>query len=210
MSAKILIADDDPVGRELLGAILAQAGHDVAIARDGDEAWSHLQDGTTPLLAILDWQMPGVDGLELCRRANHARAARPTYLVLLTGRSGRESVVRGLEAGAHDYITKPFDAHELSARVRVGLRVLALQQALADRVRELESALASVNQLQGLLPICTYCKSIRTDKDYWQQVEHYLADHTEAEFSHGICPGCYASVVEPQLTAMRRQVEKTG
>jgi sigma-B regulation protein RsbU (phosphoserine phosphatase) len=206
MSAKILIADDDPVGRELLGAILAQAGHDVAIARDGDEAWSHLRDGTTPLLAILDWQMPGVDGLELCRRANHA-PARPTYLVLLTGRSGRESIVRGLEAGAHDYITKPFDADELTARVSVGLRVLALQQALASRVRDLESALASVNQLQGLLPICTYCKSIRTDKDYWQQVEHYLADHTEAEFSHGICPICYKEQVEPQLVALRRQTD---
>ncbi|MFO0844432.1 MAG: response regulator transcription factor [Gemmataceae bacterium] len=208
MIGSILIADDDPVGRELLAATLAEAGHHVSCARDGDEAWRCLRDETSPLLAILDWQMPGIDGLELCRRAGGLAASRPLYLILLTARAGREAVVRGLEAGAHDYITKPFDPDELSARVRVGLRVLALQRALADRVRESEAALASVKHLRGLLPICSYCKSIRSDQDYWQQVEHYLADHTAAEFSHGICPGCYERVIEPQLALFKRELER--
>lgn len=208
MIGSILIADDDPVGRELLAATLTQAGHHVTCVRDGDEAWRRLQEGASPLLAILDWHMPGLDGLELCRRAGHLAVSRPLYLILLTGRAGRESIIRGLEAGAHDYITKPFDADELIARLRVGLRVLGLQQALADRVRELEVALANIKQLQGLLPICSYCKSIRSDQDYWQQVDHYLAEHTEAEFSHGICPGCYEKVIEPQLALLKREQER--
>lgn len=88
--------------------------------------------------------------------------------------------------------------------------MLALRQALGDRVRELEAALASVKHLRGLLPICSYCKSIRADQDYWQQVELYLAEHTAAEFSHGICPACYEAVVEPQLAAFRRDPGSGG
>jgi DNA-binding response OmpR family regulator len=203
MRPKILIADDDPICRLVLQTTLVASGHEVLIASDGEEAWKVVTTTEGPLLAILDWYMPGIDGLELCQRMRDMSAGRLLYPILLTARTGRDSLILGLEAGAHDYITKPFDQDELYARLHVGLRILSLQQALADRVRELEVALTSVKHLQGLLPMCSYCKSIRTDQDYWQQVEHYIADHSELQFSHGICPTCYKSVVEPQLTAYR-------
>jgi CheY-like chemotaxis protein len=148
--------------------------------------------------------MPGQDGLELCRRVRALPASRLIYVILLTARSTREDVIRGLKAGADDYITKPCDHDELYARLQVGARMLRLQQNLADRVRELEAALSNLNQLQGLLPMCCYCKCIRNDENYWEQVEHYIAAHSELEFSHGICPSCYVKVVEPQLQAARR------
>ena len=91
--------------------------------------------------------------------------------------------------------------------MRVGVRMIALQQSLADRMRALEEALAKVNQLQGLLPICAYCKKIRDDRNYWQQVEGYISQHSGARFSHGICPDCYARVVRPQLEELQRDRE---
>lgn len=205
MTAKILIADDDPVCRTLLETTLAMSGHPLLLAGDGDEAWKLIEESEGPLLAVLDWHMPGIDGLELCQRLRETHGERPVHTILVTGRTGRDSVIRGLDAGAHDYVTKPFDHEELHARIQVGLRVLRLQEALAERVHDLEEALANVKHLQGLLPICCYCKSIRTDQDYWQQVEHYLAEHSEVRFSHGICPQCYAKVVEPQLNELQRK-----
>lgn len=156
---------------------------------------------------ILDWMMPGLDGLEICHRIRARVPARPTHIILLTARGGRENVVQGLQAGAHDYITKPFDRDELRARVQVGVRVIELQQALAERVRQLEEALACVKQLQGLLPICSYCKKIRNDRNYWQQVESYLSEHSDVQFSHGICPGCYETFVKPELEKWQQETE---
>jgi len=104
-------------------------------------------------------------------------------------------VVRGIGAGANDYLTKPFHREELRVRVGVGAQMLALQKALAQRVEELEEALSQVNHLQGMLPICSYCKKIRGDQNYWQRVEDYISDHADVQFSHGICPDCYERVI---------------
>lgn len=187
---KILIAEDDAVTRRLLEASLSRWGYEVVAAADGAQAWDFLQAPDPPQLVILDWCMPQMEGVQVCRQARQRQSLRSAYIILLTSRGAKMDIVRGLEAGADDYITKPFHPDELRARVQVGCRVLRLQQALADRVRQLEDALTSVKTLQGLLPICSYCKKVRDDQNYWHRVETYIAGHSEIRFSHGVCPDC--------------------
>jgi len=205
---KILVAEDQPVSRHILVGNLRKWGYDVTAVEDGTQAWGALREEGAPPLAILDWLMPGMDGIDVCRQIRRIPQTRPIYVILLTARRDREDKILGLQSGADDYITKPFDREELRARVQVGIRVLELQGALAQRVRELEEALSRVKTLQGLLPICSYCKKIRNDRNYWQQVEGYISDHSEAQFSHGICPECYGRFVQPQLNGMQSVVEK--
>ena len=187
---KVLIAEDEIVSRRLLESALPRWGYDVITATDGEEAWTLLQEPDAPTIMVLDWLMPRLDGVEICRRIRAHPRLSSVYIILLTSRAAVEDVVQGLEAGANDYITKPFDAAELRARMQVGVRVVNLQTALAERIREVEDALSRVKQLQGLLPICSYCKKIRDDQNYWHQVESYVGKHTDARFSHGICPEC--------------------
>jgi phosphoserine phosphatase RsbU/P len=201
---RILVAEDDPVSRHLLQRMLNRWGYTVESYADGTEAWQALQAMDVPPLVLLDWMMPGMDGVQVCRNLRQLTASPPTYIMLLTARGRSEDIVAGLCAGADDYITKPFDHEELRARVQVGVRVVELQRALAARVQELESALSRVKQLSGLLPICAYCKKIRNDQNYWQQVESYLAEHAAAQFTHGICPDCYEHTVRPELDKFRR------
>ena len=204
---KILVAEDDAVSCRALEATLQRWGYEVVTAADGVATWDAFQAETGPDLVLLDWMMPGMDGLEVCHKIRARPQTLPTYVILLTARGGREDMVRGLAAGADDYITKPFDPKELQARVRVGQRIIELQRSLAARVRQLEEALARVKQLQGLLPICSYCKKIRNDQNYWQQVESYLSEHSGVQFSHGICPECYEKFVKLDLEKMQREVE---
>ncbi|MBA3440519.1 MAG: diguanylate cyclase [Pyrinomonadaceae bacterium] len=138
---KILIAEDDLVSRRVLQTTLVKWGHDVVVASDGDEALAALECADAPPLAILDWMMPGMDGVEVCRRARRSHSATPTYIILLTAKTEKEDVVAGLEAGADDYLTKPFVRAELHARIEVGARIIKLQKGLADRVEELNQAL---------------------------------------------------------------------
>ena len=201
---KILIAEDDPVSRRLLEATLGKWGYEVISTSNGTEAWEVLAAPQAPKLAILDWMMPEMDGVEVCRRVRGRPGQGPLHILLLTARGRKEDVIAGLGAGADDYITKPFDQEELRARVQVGVRIVELQTTLAARVLELEEALVRVRQLRGLLPICSYCKKIRDDQNYWQQVEQYVSTHSEVQFSHGICPECYSKVVEPQLDEAAR------
>jgi phosphoserine phosphatase RsbU/P len=191
---QVLIAEDDRVTGEILARTLQRWGYQTIVVSDGLAAWDHLRATVDPTLAILDWMMPEMDGPDVCRRVREELPLANMYLLLVTARESRGDVVAGLDAGADDYVIKPFDPEELRARVAVGIRVLGLQQKLAERVTELQAALSNVKQLHGLLPICSYCKRIRGDDQYWQQVEGYIADHSEAQFSHGICPACYATV----------------
>ncbi len=206
---RILVAEDEMVSRHILEVSLRRWGYEVIAVEDGTRAWEVLQGEEAPQVAILDWLMPGMDGIEICRQIRKGPGTRPIYVILLTARSGLEDKIHGLQSGADDYITKPFDREELRARVQVGLRVLELQGALAQRVRELEEALSRVQQLQGLLPICSYCKKIRNDRNYWQQVEGYISEHSGAQFSHGICPECYVRYVQPELDRLQVNTGKT-
>ena len=207
---RILIAEDDLVSRKMLEATLNRWGYDIVITSDGEAAWRVLQQPDAPRLAILDWMMPGLDGVDVCRNVRARQGADPTYIILLTAKGNKADIVDGLQAGADDYVVKPFDRDELRARVQAGVRIVALQTALAERVRQLEDAVARVKTLQGLLPICSYCKRVRNDGDYWQQVESYVSDHSDARFSHGICPDCYENVVRPQLKTLGTPDRKIG
>lgn len=207
---RVLIADDDVVSRRVLHNSLKKWGHDVIETNDGDEAWAVLSKPDPPQLAVIDWIMPGIDGADICRRARATEELASLYIILLTAKESRKDVVAGLGAGADDYLMKPFDDSELRARLNVGIRVLDLQDKVTKHVLALENALSEVKQLQGILPICSYCKKVRDDQNFWQQVESYVSDHSEVRFSHSICPPCYESVVEPQLTRQRAERESAN
>ena len=186
---RILAAEDDLVSRRLLENVLRNWGYDVLVAQDGQQAWEVFQHNNVQL-AILDWMMPKIDGIQLCRKIRQAKSPSYIYIILLTAKGCKEDIVKGLDAGADDYVTKPFDHAELRSRIQVGKRVIDLQNQLATKVKRLQNALAQVKQLRGLLPICMFCKKIRDDKNYWEQVENYIAKHSGAKFSHSICPDC--------------------
>ena len=179
---RILIADDERMSTLVLRRTLENWGFEVTVADDGASAWECITGDDPPALAIVDWMIPGLEGIELCRRIRETPPPAPIYLMLLTSRTSREDLVAGLEAGADAYLTKPFDPIELRARIHVGQRTLGL--------------MASIKRLSGLLPICSYCKRIRSDKDYWEQVESYVTERSDARFSHGICPECFDKVLE--------------
>jgi phosphoserine phosphatase RsbU/P len=202
---RILIADDDPVSNRLLSAALAKSGYEVESVQDGQAAWAVLGSKETPRMAILDWMMPGLDGPDVCRRVRARTGGRYAYLLLLTARGEKEDLVEGLAAGADDYLTKPFDSQELHARLRVGQRILDLEESLSGRVGELQDALAHVKQLQGLLPICMFCKKIRDDRTRWQRIENYISTRTDAQFSHSICEACLSAHYPEQAARMRRK-----
>lgn len=188
----ILVAEDDESGRDLLTQLLRHWGYDVLTTPTGDEALTLLRSRTDLEIALLDWMMPGISGPEICRIARADPALESRYLVLVTARSSREDLVEGLGAGADDFVTKPVDADELHSRIRVGERIVSLQSRLAKRVEELQKALSRVRRLEGLIPICAYCKRVRNEEAYWERVEQYVQSRSTARFSHGICPECLA------------------
>jgi phosphoserine phosphatase RsbU/P len=187
---RILIAEDDLISRNILQAVLLKFGHEVVAVNDGRQALEALGKPDAPRLAILDWMMPEMDGVEVCRGIRQAGGGDPAYLILLTARDDEKSIVEGLDAGANDYLTKPYRNDELRARVGVGQRMLELQDSLSVKIGELGQALEQIRTLRGIIPICASCKKIRDDKGFWNQVEAYVQTHSEAEFSHSICPEC--------------------
>jgi DNA-binding response OmpR family regulator len=201
---QILIADDDAISRRLALHALSGCGADVATAEDGQAAWRQIQERAQSTVLILDRMMPGLDGVDLCRSARLLPTFPPLYIVMVTSAAETADVTAGLDAGADDYVVKPFKAAELKARAQVGMRMVTLQESMARRLADLEQALANVKQLRGLLPMCSYCKKIRVDDRYWQQLEGYLTDHSDAEFSHGICPECFPAVLDDARNHTRK------
>lgn len=186
---KILTADDDAGSRAILSRVLKSLGHDVVETKDGNEGWGTFRVGNFQLV-ISDWMMPGMNGIEFCKLVRQDTRPKYTYIILLTSLEGKEKYLEGMEAGADDFISKPFDRDTLAARLRVAERILSLQ--------------AEVKQLEGLLPICAYCKKIKDDENHWQHMESYISRRTEANFSHGICPDCYQKHMVPQLQELRK------
>lgn len=199
---KILIAEDDPVIRRLLEVTLSGWGYEIQLACDGPTACNALEGHPSPQLALLDWMLPEIDGLEICRRIRSKPAGKAIYIILLTTKNRKEDVIAGLDNGADDYITKPFDREELRARLRAGCRIVELQVSLAKRFAELEASVARIKELGGMLPICAWCKKVRDDQNYWQAVETYVASHSEIQFTHGICPACLETE-KSKITALR-------
>lgn len=187
---RILIAEDDWTTRSMLAAVLKKNGYDVVEAEDGAEALHVLQGDNAPRLAILDWMMPELDGVEACRQMRANDEDNPPYIILLTSRSRGCDVVEGLDAGADDYLVKPYDPNELLARIHVGQRIVALQDALTDKVAQLQEAMSRIKTLHGILPICSFCRKIRDDEEGWRLLEEYVSAHADVLFSHGICPEC--------------------
>ncbi|QDU64069.1 Response regulator MprA [Planctomycetes bacterium Pan216] len=202
---KILIAEDDWASRNLVQHALRKENHELVVTHDGREAWEAVQADDAPRLLILDWMMPEMDGLDLCRQIRENPELGHRYIIFLTSKSDVDEMIKAFDCGADDFLAKPFDQQELLARVRVGERILNLQRSLAQRVDELEGALSQVKRLQGLIPICSYCHKVRNDEDYWQRVEGYITERSEATFSHAICPECQEKIVKPQIEELRRE-----
>ena len=169
----------------VLEASLKKRGHEVVAVENGLLAWKAFQKEYFPVM-ISDWMMPEMDGLALFRNIRKLPRDNYTYLVLLTALEGKTNYLEAMEAGADDFITKPFDADQLTARIQVADRILGLHR--------------HVTQLEGLLPICCGCKKIRDENDHWQRVENYIEVHSEARFTHGYCPECYEKWMKSNFT----------
>lgn len=198
---RILLAEDDNDSRRVLAHYLTVWGFRVIEARDGLEAAAILAADDAPPIALVDWMMPGMEGVEVCASVR-GRTDRPfTYLILLTARADKTEIAAGLDAGADDYVTKPCDPTELRARIKAGERVVELERTLARQVVALRETLDQVRQLKELIPICAWCKRVRDDEDYWHSIEEYLHVQTGSDFTHGICPHCLEAMrtAEPDL-----------
>lgn len=186
---KILAVEDDKVARTVMRKALTRLGHEVVLASDGEEAWAALETDSVRVI-VSDWTMPRMDGLELCRRVRARTQQQYVYFILLTGNDATEENQRAAaEAGVDDFLTKPLDVTQLWTRLRVAERILRYT--------------TQVRQLEELLPICAYCKKIRDDQNYWQQMESYINERTGSDFSHSICPDCYQRVIVPELEKLK-------
>lgn len=181
---KILVVDDDVTSRLLLEHLLTKQGHQCLLAEDGKKAWElFLREKVR--VVVSDWMMPEMDGLELCRNIREHPSQLYTYFLLLTAKTEREDYHSAMDHGVDDFLTKPLNSMELAMRLRVANRIVDFGQ--------------QIESLQEILPICMYCKNVRTDGDYWERFEAYFKKYKDTNFSHGICPDCYTKVVLPQL-----------
>jgi DNA-binding response OmpR family regulator len=194
---KVLITDDDPEVRLMSTTLLKRAGYDVLEASTGleciDVARTHHPD-----LVLLDVMLPDITGVEVCRQIKNDKSLKDIFVILASGiQVSSEDQAKGLDIGADGYIVKPIPNKEFLARIQAGERIKRAEDALREReiqqqalISELEAALAVIKTLKGYIPICATCKRIRDDEGYWSQLETYISKHTDAIFTHGICPAC--------------------
>ena len=179
---KILIAEDEPVAAKILQRALESFGHRVVVTADGREAWAEF-DREPVRLVVSDWLMPGLNGLELCKKIRERTRTPYTYFILLTSQDTRpENYDLATDAGVDDFLTKPIDRPTIRMRLRVAERIMRFT--------------TEIHQLKDLIPICAYCRKIRNDDNYWQQVEVYINEQTGSNFTHGICPTCSKALLD--------------
>ncbi len=179
----IMVVDDNHDSLKLLTDILSEQGFQVRQALNGQLALAAVKQ-QSPDLFILDIRMPEMDGFELCRQLKKDIVTRDVPVIFISGLDNPNDKVKAFKIGGQDYITKPFEDTEVLARVKTHI-------ALRKKEIELKRALDEVQQLKGILPICCQCKQIRDDKGYWQQVEQYISEHSDVQFTHSFCPNCY-------------------
>ncbi|MCP4219896.1 MAG: response regulator [bacterium] len=189
----ILMVDDVAMNLQILGNILRRRGYRVAPANNGIQALEVIEE-LQPDLVLLDIMMPELDGYEVCRRIKENPKVNEIPVIFITAKVATEDIVEGFKAGAIDYVTKPFNPSELLARVSTHLELKKSRDREKKLVKGLKDALSKVKLLSGLLPMCSNCKKIRDDGGYWQQVEEYIGRHSEAHFSHSLCPDCVRSL----------------
>jgi DNA-binding response OmpR family regulator len=171
----ILAVDDTASDLDLLARILVREGYTLSLAHDGPQALE-MAANEKPDLILLDVLMPDMDGMEVCRKLKADSATRAIPVIFVTGQSGSDEVLTGFEAGAVDYVAKPFRIPEPLARVHVHVELRRVQQ--------------EVHTLRSILPTCAHCKNIRDEKGTWHSIEAYISQHSAAHFSHGLCPTC--------------------
>lgn len=209
--ARILIVDDEPINVMIADRILQKENYDTITASNGKEALE-LIDENIPDLILLDIMMPEMNGFEVCTKLQENEQTREIPVIFLTAVTDKESIVKGFEVGGKDYLTKPFNTPELLARVKAHVSLKLASDEQKKLITRLQKALKEIKTLSGLLPICSHCKKVRDDDGYWRGVEHYIADHSEAQFSHGICPDCmrqyYPKVAEKVLKKQEEELAK--
>jgi len=193
----ILVVDDNHDNLRLLNDILKQHNYKVRLAPNGDRALATIRK-EAPALILLDIMMPDIDGFEVCRRLKEDQATAAIPIIFITALDDIRDKVKAFSLGGVDYITKPFKAEEVAARVGTHLTLRLLQLQMEEKNAELQKALDEIKVLRGFIPICASCKKIRNDQGYWEQIESYITSHSEVKFSHGICQDCAAKLY-PQL-----------
>lgn len=196
----LMIVDDNPLNIQLLVEVFSN-DYDVIFASSGSEALKIIAQ-THPDLILLDIQMPGMSGYEVCTALKSDPELCDIPVIFVTAMSQHDDEINGLELGAVDFITKPFNMTIVQLRVKTHMELRLQRRINARRTAELEEALANIKTLQDILPVCMYCKKIRDDDGYWSQLDSYIREHTDSEFSHGICPDCLREHYGKELSEM--------
>jgi PleD family two-component response regulator len=193
---RVLVAEDDETSRNGLVRLLQRDGYDVTATNDGQAAIDILLAPNPPHIALLDWGMPRLDGIHVCWAVRSIPSNPYTYIIMVSGRDQSTDALAAFAAGVDDFLSKPLDQLQLLARLRCGERVLGLEKRYAERMADLENAATKMRRLTHLLPICTECKKVRNDSDYWRDIEAHRADQAGAPASQGICPACVTAILQ--------------
>jgi len=189
---RILVVDDEPYNLQIMRQILRDR-YDASFVTDGERV-PELAHKMHPDIILLDIMMPGMDGYRVCELLKSDEELCEIPVLFISSLSDTGDKVKAFEVGGVDYISKPFQKQEVLARISTHLNNRTLQKRLKEKVAELEEALANIKTLKGLLPICSHCKKIRDDQGYWKQMEDYIQNHSDALFSHSICPDCIEKI----------------